>query len=291
MVHGVFPAGDLQPALNGLFSVADVTNHSATETNWSNTSFDFDTIACPSTLILTDFCTDKANGEIASSTAMPGEYWPFGVIAGYECPTIGVPPEKRRSNAIKQTELGTQKAVERELWAGQIAQAAGRLEVPFLNNSDISTELIHSPQKPVVAIAYLEQGLADCGLGVNGVIHLTRQAAVIAAAAGALKLDEQGVLTTILGTPVAAGTGYDPSITPHSPVEEDVPDSGPVAIHASPHWAFATGPVFVHLGPVEYINEHLDIPNNMLTTLAGRPAAVYWDGCCVVAVPMVVDGT
>jgi hypothetical protein len=167
MVHGVFPAGELKPVLNGLFSVADVTNHAATETNWSNTSFDFDTVACPSTLILTDFCTDQANGTISSSLAMPGEYWPFGVIAGYQCPTIGVPVDQRRTNARKQAELGTQKAVERELWAGQIAQAANRLQVPFLTNNTISTQLTSTPVPIAVGIAMLEQGLADCGLGVG----------------------------------------------------------------------------------------------------------------------------
>ena len=43
---------------------------------------------------------------------------------------------------------------------------------------------------------------------------------------------------------------------------------------------YATGPVVVHLGPVEYIGERRDVATNEAIVLAGRPAAVYWDSAC-----------
>jgi hypothetical protein len=45
-------------------------------------------------------------------------------------------------------------------------------------------------------------------------------------------------------------------------------------------WMYATGPVVVHLGSVQFIGERRDAATNEITVMAGRPAAVYWDSSC-----------
>jgi hypothetical protein len=285
MVQGVFPAQPLNPAPGGLLSVAEVVRHASTDGMWANGPFSWDTLSCPASLELADFCSNAARGFIVQSDGGPFTSWPFGVIAAYECNTIGYKPEERREIAKKQAEAGTQKGVEAELWGGYIAQAANQLEVPYLTNN-AAVNVGAGAVSVVAGVAKLEQGLADCGFGVEGVLHLTRQAASVASTLGAIRMDDKGVLRTRLGTPVVAGVGYNPATVPAAPANNPIPAPVPLGPQPDNQWGFGTGPVSVHLGPVEFIGEHLDITTNMLTTLAGRTAAVYWDSCCVVAVQM-----
>lgn len=285
MAQGVFPAGKLEPAPGGLLSAAgvSVTRHSKDDESWANGAYGWDSAACPSELILSDVCTNTAKGLIGQSSIANSGSWPFGIVANYECYTPGYNVEERRKIALEQAEAGTQKAVEHELWSGQIAQASNRLTVPFLmdgNAVDVSGAAAVSPN---VAIAKLEQALADCGLGVQGVIHLTRQAAAVAVSQNAI-YREGDQLFTGLGTPVVAGVGYDPSLTPKAPAKGPVPAPPTLGPRPDNQWGFATGPVTVHLGRAEHIGEYLDHVNNVLSVMAGRPAAVFWDSCCTASV-------
>lgn len=285
MVQGVFPARDLRPAPAGLLSVADVTEHDAAG-QWANGVYGWDSIACPVRLTLADFCTNVAEGIIAETDSAPNSSWPFGIVTVYSCLTPGIKPDERRTIAVKQNIAGTQKALESELWSGYIAQASGRLDVPYLTNNDAVVVSGAGAVSVALGIAKLEQGLADCGLGTMGVIHLTRQVAQLATQGGAVVMGNDGVLHTQLGTPVVAGVGYDPAVTPAAPVEAPIPAPAVLGPQPDIQWGFATGPVIVHLGPSEFIGEHLDITTNALETVAGRTAAVYWDSCCVVSVQM-----
>lgn len=285
MAQGVFPARDLVPAPGGLLSVADVTEHTSGDMRWSDGSFGWDQYGCPVRLDLADFCSNSAEGTIASATGKPGDSWPFGVVAVYECLTPGVTPEERREIAKKQVIAGTQKAVELELWSGAIARASNRLTVPYLNDNS-AVNVGSAVVSVALGVAKLEQGLADCGLGTAGVIHLTRQAAVMAVSAQVVIPGDDGVLRTALGTPVIAGVGYNPSITPAAPSLTPIPAVPAVGPQPDNQWGFGTGPVVVHLGPAEFIGEKLNLTTNALQTVAGRSAAVYWDSCCVVSVQM-----
>ena len=191
MAQGVFPAGALTPAPGGLFSVAKVTEGGSVR--WADGAYSWDTDACPTELILADFCTNAAKGIIAKSDGSLKGSWPFGIVANYECWSMGYSPEERREKARKQVVAGSQKAVEAELWGGKIAQASNRLDVPFLaNNSAVNVGA--GVVSVEVGIAKLEQGLADCGLGLQGVIHLTRQAAQIAGSEGAIRMDRHRIV-------------------------------------------------------------------------------------------------
>jgi hypothetical protein len=282
MVQGVFPAGALNPAPGGLFSAADVTRHGRGSDSWANGAYGWDSASCPAELLLADFCANAAEGIIGSGGVVDNGSWPFGIVARYECYTPGLKLEERRDLARQQAEAGTQKAVEHELWSGQIAQASNRLDVPFLMDNKAVDVSGGGAVAPAAGIAKLEQALADCALGTQGVIHLTRQAAVAAFSQNAL-VREGDKLFTVLGTPVIAGVGYDPSLTPKAPAQAPVPAPPALGPRPDNQWGFATGPVHVHLGAVEDIGEHLDT-SNVLQVQAGRSAAAYWDSCCAAAV-------
>ena len=285
MAQGVFPARGLSPAPGGLLSVAEVVEHTSIDGAWANGPYGWDSDACPVQIDLADFCANLARGTIAASDGAPNGSWPFGIVTVYECLTPGLSPEERRQTSVRQNKAATQKGVEAELWGGYIAQASDRLDVPYLTNNS-AVNVGAGVVSVEAGVAKLEQGLADCGLGVEGVIHLTRQAAQVAGSQGAVRMDSDGVLRTRLGTPVSAGVGYNPATVPAAPAL--APISAPAALGPQPdnQWGFATGPVTVHLGPPEFIGEHLDIETNVLQTVAGRTAAVYWDSCCVIAVQM-----
>ena len=168
-----------------------------------------------------------AEAPIASADSPANGSWPFGVITRYECYSPGYTVEQRRDIARKQAEAGSQKAVEHELWSGQIAQASNRLDVPFLMDGK-AVNVGAGVVKLALAVAKLEQALADCGLGTQGVIHLTRQAAVVAASQNVIERDGDKLFTA-LGTPVVAGVGYDPSARP-LPLRRTAP------FRRRPHW-------------------------------------------------------
>jgi hypothetical protein len=286
-----FPAGPLKPARGGLFSAATVNEHTFDNVRWADADYTYDTIACPTKLITTDFCTYMAQATIAEAYATTfDDRWPFGVVASYECLAQSLPLEDRRKIAIEQAKAGSQKGVEHELWTGLIARASGHGSA-YLNNGT-ATDLTGGTAVGIGrAIAKLEQAMGDCGLGTLGVLHLTREAASLATSGGRIGWDGDE-LTTALGTPVSAGTGYDPN-TPNPPDAftdyNEIP--GPPDVEAGPStvWAYVTGPVYVHLGPVEFISEQLDPNTNVVVTQAGRPAAVYWDSCCLLAVQIDLD--
>ena len=129
-----FPAGPLKPARGGLFSAATVEEHTFDSIKWADADYSYDTTACPAKLIVTDFCTNQAQAVIAETDRdTSDEHWPFGIVTSYECLAVNLPLEERKKIAIEQAKIASQKAVEYELWAGTIAQAAGHGNA-YLNN-------------------------------------------------------------------------------------------------------------------------------------------------------------
>lgn len=286
MSTGIFPAGKLTPAPGGLFSVADVSRDGVDGVRWTNFQYSWDTLACPVQLTTGDYCSNF-QGLIVDLDGSVPEAWPFGITTRYQCLTPGLSLSDRHRIAREQAEAASQKAVEAELWAGFSAQAANHVSSRYLNDGravDVSGGSAVSASK---GLAKLEQAMADCGLGTMGVIHLTRQAASLASATGGLEWDDgEGHAQTHFGTPVVAGVGYNPSITPAAPTNKPFPPVTALGSQPNVQWGFVTGPIYVHLGPIEVFDDHLDIANNVLNVDAGRPAAVYWDSCCVAAVQM-----
>ncbi len=278
--QGYFPT--VKPAASpvGLLNSDGVTvvHHSGNDESWTQGPQDVESIACAFGVMLSDYCSNGDDGVIkeASDTRALTTY-PFGVIAEYTCTGQGLSMADRKSRVLDMAEAATQQAVEYELWSGAIALAAGHLDVQYLASA-AATEV--SPggaaTAPEHALAALEWAISQSG--IPGVIHMT--ADVVSRLSQSLRFDN-GKIYTMLGTPVVAGSGYSGSAAPGVAPAVPVPVPAPSAIGAAPTstWIYSSGPVMVHLGDVSYIGENIDTSTNEIRVLAGRPAAVYWDGC------------
>jgi hypothetical protein len=289
MTQGIFPAAKLVPAPGGILDAATVHEHADSWGKWTNGSFGWLSEACPTTLILADYCTNTGEGIIAESDATPGEGWPFAIITRYDCLTIGMKLEEAKAIALRQNVAGTQKALEWELWTGGAASAADHISTRYLSSSaSIDVTPSSGTASVELGVAMLEQALADCGLGTQGTIHMSRSAAQMAVSNRAVRWTQDNKLTTALRTPVIAGVGYDPDVPRATAPPTQAPIPPPSSIGPAPteQWMYATGPVVVHLGPSEIINIQpmVNIVTNEITVLAGRPAALVYDACCTFAV-------
>lgn len=289
MTTGIFPAAKLVPAPGGILDGAqEVHEHADSWGQWTNGSFGWLSEACPVDLILADYCSNAGEGILESSDAAPGEGWPFGILTRYRCLTVGIKLDEAKDIALRQNKAGTQKALEWELWTGGSAAASGHASERYLSSaSSINVTPGASAVSVKAGVAALEQALADCGLGVQGVIHMTRSEATLASTENIIVWDGNK-LTTQLRTPVIAGVGYDPNVVRATapPTEGPIPAPGPVGPAPTKQWMYASGPVVVHLGPSEIINIQpmVNIVTNEITVLAGRPAALIYDSCCTFAV-------
>ena len=131
MASGVFPAAELKPAPGGILDgAASVSEHPDSWGQWTNGAYFWTSEACPVDLILSDYCTNVSEGIIASNdrgSAIEG--WPFGIITRYTCLTVGTKLEEMKAVALRQNQVGTQKALEWELWSGGISAASGGIEI------------------------------------------------------------------------------------------------------------------------------------------------------------------
>lgn len=273
---GVVPAGNVKPAPYGLFSVADVVERGPRDEHWGN-GFSAMSEACTFTSRIVDVCGAVAPVDVFVKA---GERFksvkPFGILTLDECLSVGYDAEDRRARVVRQLEIVTEKAVETELWVGNYRRA-WNLDDPDPDEPDTylsqsTTDVVEgTAQKPTVALALLEQALADCGPGYQGVIHLSP---LTASVLGNHLHEEDGKLLTNSGNLVAVGSGYDG----RGPGDSAAPADKFV------HWMYATGPVRVVLGSKELITvnpaQATNVKTNEMTYAAERPAAVYTDGCC-----------
>lgn len=213
-------------------------------------------------------------------------YYPFDIEADFEASAVLANYWDYESIAKNYLELGQQKAVERELWSGALAQQQAAVWVTgdhqgeafpnkWLASTDATdvTPIPGTPVKTKHALALLEKALGDCGLGVKGVIHATCD---VASTLGLnLKVKDDALITT-LGNSVVAGVGY----TGSSP-------AGTLPVGTAV-WMYATGPVTVRLGPITATpddrSQSVDTRVNTVHVYSSRPAAVTWDSCCHFAV-------
>lgn len=292
--RGIYKAPELVPSPVGLFSVARVMSHTAREYDerWvRGFSYEFDSQATVRILTVNDDVV--ANGELSdpANTAANnyGDYSPFFIEVEDLRSTFGLPGEDRIATVIKQLEAASQKAVERELWDGLAAQGASNGNA-YLTKAASVTEVLNGAHNASEALYLLEGALANSPVGANGVIHMTRDVASLLGSRLVYSQDssnpDKGLVMTRLGTPVVIGSGY----SGNGPVGD-----GAAAASLTNKWMFATGPVDVHLGKPEVVNDTLaqgaNVSINDMLIKAFRPAAVYFDPsvhyCAQVTLPQV----
>ena len=271
-----------EPADYGVLSPAATVEYD-NSSDWSR-GIDFETLNCGANIRLSAICSAASGVDVVEAADAPlyRSYMPFSIETEFECSTFGFAHRDYEAVAAGFMEQAQQKAIEYELWTGALSKqqdadwdsnARGR---DFPNRWLASDEAVDvTPSggavKPKYGLALLEKALGDCGAGIKGTIHMTRD---IASVLG-LK-DKNGVLRTALGNTVIAGTGYagtGPNGQPPTGTET---------------WMYATGPVSVRLGPIvatpDQRRQSVNTSNNTVSVYAARSAAVSWDSCCLYAV-------
>jgi hypothetical protein len=286
--RGVYPAGEMTPAPCGILSAARVTEHTgrAYDERWIR-GFDQEFNSMPSYVrLLTINDSTVTGGELTDNQgeARSLNYRPFFIDVEDFASTFSLPGEDRFARVVAELNNVTQKAVELEYWDGVAAQGlissgpdvydAGENNM-FLSKTGASSVVAAGAYSPSIALMYLEQAISGSPVGENGVIHMTRDIASNLGSRLIYKKGEDegsGRAMTRLGTHVVIGSGYS--------------GNGPIgtenaAASATNKWMYATGPVDVHLGKIEIVNENLaqgaDVTINNMRIKAYRPAAVFSD--------------
>lgn len=192
-----------------------------------------------------------------------GEASPFIIYGHATCAPIGRWDEatsRAREHLISREEG----RVEQAFWTGDLGN------VPTLRGATEVTPLLATgsiKDRIEGAVAALENWLADT-YGSLGVIHMTRELAML----GLGNMEVKGNrITTRLGSPVAAGAGYD--------------GSGPAAQAptATSQWIYATPAMFGYRSeiflPSARRGDLLDRGHNILYAVAERSYLLGFDPC------------
>lgn len=245
---------------------------------WGNVE-DHRPIGCQDTSI-----NPPCDGDDKVTTEQPDivEQYPFWVYADDTCSTWAPDLEERKFRAQANLVRHESNTIADELWTGDVATAQGW---PNLSLSQSSTDL--GSEAYPFALATLQEVLADClGDGQAGIIHATRGTVQRWYQSGAIWYERggaaefwsaNGYLTDVFDNIIVSSGGYDGS-DPSGVIDPTVP------------YAYATGPVLVRLGAVQFIPDTFgqgapDVTrDNLLVMRAERPVTYELDGCCVYGV-------
>lgn len=257
------------PLPYGLFSV--VAPRVDAEERWEN-GVTFEALTCePAGGIGEPECApDETIGlpkDLDPNGTSAGVASPFTIYGHYQCSPIGNTLGYAQERAEAHLVAREQARVEQAVWTGDLGNTPSLRGAQVLGGGaavDIRS-----------GIAALEAAIA-AEYGSLGVIHLTRETALLAIAAGVLDSAGGGRLFTTLGTPVVAGAGYD--------------GSGPDGSTAGDGqaWAYVTPAIFAYRSEIFTSSNRpgdlLDRGQNNLYGVAERTYVVGWEDCGVSAV-------
>lgn len=270
----------VEPAKFGLLNSETLVTLEGKEEEWASGAY-IESIACNVDTRVVELCDPSHVAEITAAGDRFVQVAPFFIQTEYACSTFGFEANDYFAKAVQAMELCQGKAVEHELWTGELAQqdigvgfeGDGNPNRYLASLSAVSVAASGTPLRPAHGLALLEKALGDCGCGARGFIHSTRD---VASSLRKYLKPRGDVLETTLGTGYIAGSGY----TGSGPNGE-VPAG-------SLRWMYATGQVSVGLGKVETTpdtrSESIDTRTNSVVVTAQRPAIATWDGCCHYAV-------
>jgi hypothetical protein len=287
--RGVYPAPDLVTAPCGILSVARVMTHTSRQYDerWvRGFSHEYDSL--PTVRLLSEDGSSVQGWTNETDYKDYLDYKPFFIELESFQSTFGLPGEDRFAQVKKQLEAATQRAIEYELWSGDVAvdDDNGNLFLTKSSAAQIAVAGAHTAEK---ALFHLEQAVSNAPIGQKCVIHMTRDvASILGSRLIYVSTDEgkSGRAMTRLGTDVIIGTGY----TGDGPIGDANAEAS-----ATNRWMFVTGPVDIHIGKIEIVNENLgqgvDATINNMRIKALRPAAVYFDPATHYAIRVEVPST
>ncbi len=216
----------------------------------------------------------------SNTTGGPGSYTnlpivtaiPYAIRVQDSCSSFGFSERDFKGRALRLLENATPQAIERELWTGALAQAAG-----YPNNYLTGPATIDVTPGSVPSVArglqILQDSLQQCGFGGQGMIHVQAQTAP-----NLLSVRRVGnLLLDLFDNIVVPGVGY--------------PGTGPGGVAPDPGfaWMYATDLVMVRAedeGRVfpDSFAEALDRGQggqpNRITFEAQKFGVAYFDGAC-----------
>jgi hypothetical protein len=274
--NGVVEAPKIVPSAFGLLAVVKPEN-SANEDMWiRGFSQEYETTV--DTLTNWDD-TDTSSYVLVNNATVNyyDEIKPFFIELDEVRSTLGFLGIDRIARLKRQLEGVTGKALERELWNGDIRIAESHDNKALINGATVlNSGTALSPRR---ALALLEHTIATTShAGEQGIIHATRDVVALLSSNSSMLFHEKEKdhLQTFGGTPVIAGSGY----TGQGPTS--VTD-GTETPSATNKWIYGTGTVRVYLGDIDVVNDNLsqayDVSGNAndMRIKAIRPAAVYFD--------------
>jgi len=206
--NGVVEAGKIVPSAFGLLAVIKPEN-SANEDRWvRGFSQEYETTV--NNLKNWDD-TDTTSYTLVNDATVNyyDEIKPFFVEIDEVRSTLGFLGIDRIGRLKRQLEGVTQKALERELWNGDIRIAEGHDNKALVSGATVvNAGVALSPKR---ALALLEHEIATVSHGgEQGVIHATRDVIALLSSNSNMLFHEQDKdhLQTMGGTPVVVGSGY-----------------------------------------------------------------------------------
>lgn len=204
--------------------------------------------------------------DLASNNGTLGTATPFTVYGHFQCSPVGYTFQSAQDKASQHLLAREEARVEQALWTGDLGNT------PELASG--STNLSVAGVSPHIAVKLLEDFMAE-DYGSVGVIHMTRGMAAVLGGLGLL-VASGGRLTTITGTPVAAGAGY-PGTGPSG--EAHAEDTG---------WAYVSPALFGYRSEIFTSSARpgdlFDRTQNDLYAVAERNYLLGFDPCGVGAV-------
>lgn len=257
------------PVPYGLFSTFQFRPTSPS-IRWEGAGVAFETVGCgplKGAGFGADWCADPSTipglpFQFEQTGSEDGEAVPFQIIAPYKCSPVGNTEDAARTKAESKLLLFEERAVEHAFWTGLLGNT------PNLRGA---VELASGPVPFDVAVGLLEEFIA-AGYGSQGVIHAPR--AAVAGSPSSVKT-AGGTLRTVLGTPVAAGSGYD--------------GSGPDGAPAGPgvRFVYATPAMTGYRGEI-LTTALFDRANNDRIVYSARDYLLAFEDCGVACVPVAV---
>jgi len=191
---------------------------------------------------------------------------PFAIYAAEECPPLGVSNAEARARLRERILMGERHTVENIVYNGLVNAR------PLLRDPEAEILGAGAPTSIPQAVGMLEHRLS--AMGRPGIIHAPRW---MAAVMDSLRIVHRSGsrITTLLGTPVAFGSGYSGA----GPYGQEEP--------AESSWLYATPQITVYRStiyePGTFQNGAFDPSTNRLFLLSERVYVVSWP-CNVLAV-------
>ncbi len=193
-----------------------------------------------------------------------GEATPFTVYGSYVCSPVGHDIAYAQERATEHLQAREEARAEQALWTGDLGNTGFAVGATELTD-------VTGVERGIAAL----EGWLGSVYGSLGVIHMTREAALLGLAALALVV-RGNTLYTALGTPVVAGAGY-----PGTDPAGAAPAAGHTFMYATPALLGYRSEPFVGGTPPGAL---LDRENNDLFAVVERTYVIGFDPCGVAAV-------